>query len=297
MIFDEEKIILDIKRDGYTIVEFLDYQEIIDIQHFYDSLSHNFNSGFAPTMISNDIHYRQLINSRLKKILAQKMSHFFKSYRLCHWSFLVKQAQRLDSTLGLHYDWSFVDKEKFNSLNIFCPLIDVDNSNGCLKVVKGSHNLNNKPWGVFMDFPYKHLLSIIEDKYLTELPIKAGEAVIFDTRVFHCSPPNQTKTERVVLSGIMIPINSTMRYYHCDTEKNDSKIEVFEVDDEFYTSHIWGVRPEGLTSLGFVDREFEPITIEDFVNKMDKDGHQNGKPLRWAKDFISKLSDYINWDK
>ncbi|BAQ61811.1 hypothetical protein GM3708_2217 [Geminocystis sp. NIES-3708] len=289
MIVDEKKIILDLKKDGYAVVKFLADQEVVSIQDIYNSLTHNFSSGFVPTMMSNDIHYRQFINSSIKKILAQKMAHFLRSYRLCHWSFLVKHAQRLDSTIGLHYDWSFVDINRFNSVGVWCPLIDVNNYNGCLKVVKGSHNLNNKPSGGYSDFPYKHLLPTIEEKYLTELSIKAGEAVIYDTNIFHGSPPNQTTNERVVLAGLMISIDSTLRYYYCDTEKDASKLEVFEVDDEFYTSNIWGVRPEGLTSLGFVDREFEPITIEDFVNKMDKDRHQNGKPLRWAKDFISKL--------
>lgn len=290
MILDEEKINLDLKKDGYAVIKFLEDQEIISIQDFYDSLSHDFSRGFVPTMMSNDIHYRQFINSSIKLILAQKMAHFLKSYRLCHWSSLVKHAQRIDSTIGLHYDWSFVDIDKFNSLGVWCPLIDVNNSNGCLKLVKGSHNLNNKPSGGYSDFPYKHLLPTIEEKHLTELPIKAGETVIYDTRIFHCSPPNQTTNERVVLAGLMIPTDSTLRYYHWDSEKNSSKLEVFEVDDEFYVSNIWGVRPEGLNSLGFVNREFDPVTIKDFVNKIDKDGHQHGKFLKWTKDFITKLS-------
>lgn len=273
MMPNEEKIIQDLKKYGYTIVKFLDSREIIDIQDFYNSLAPDFTRRGVHTMISSDIHihYHQIINSGIKKILEQKMTHFLKSYRLCHWSFLVKHVQRLDSTMGmgLHYDWSVVDTDRFNSLGVWCPLIDVNNSNGCLKMVKGSHKLHNKPWGGSGDFPYKHLLPTIEAKYLTELPIKAGEAVIFDTKIFHGSFPNQTTNERVVLVGLMIPTDSTLRYYHGDP-KEPSNLEVFEVDDEFYTSNIWGVKPEGLNSLGFVNREVDPITIEDFVNKIDE---------------------------
>jgi hypothetical protein len=32
-----------------------------------------------------------------------------------------------------------------------------------------------------------------------------------------------------------------------------------------------GVKPEGLTSLGFIDREFEPLNAEDLASKLNNE--------------------------
>ena len=58
--------------------------------------------------------------------------------------------------------------------------------------------------------------------------------------------------------------------YHCDFENEPSQWEIFEVDDEFYTRNILGCKPEGATSLGCIKREFEPLTVENIADKLDK---------------------------
>ncbi|TBR58019.1 hypothetical protein B4U84_18890 [Westiellopsis prolifica IICB1] len=270
-LLSKEKLQQDLEKDGYTVIEFLDAQEIQTLTSLYYSLPNTLEGGFAPSIMSKDINYRQLINREIKQILNDKTIKLFKQYRLCFWSFIVKQALRTDSEVQMHQDWSFVDETKFNSLGIWCPLVDVNYLNGCIHLVKGSHQLNTKPRGLFNDFPYENILSVIWEKYLTKIPIQAGQALVYDTRIFHCSPPNQTANERVVVAGLMIPKNSILRYYHCDFQNDSSKLEIFEVDDEFYTRIILGVKPEGLRSLGFIDREFEPLTPENLASQLSNE--------------------------
>lgn len=270
-LFSDEKIQDSLEQNGYIIIDFLDAHQISSVLELYHSLPNGLEGGFAPSIMSRDINYRQLINRQIKKLLETKITELFKSYRLCFWSFVVKQASRADSEVQMHQDWSFVDESKFNSLGIWCPLIDVKPLNGCIHLVKGSYQLNTKARGLFNDFPYENLLRIIQEKYLTKLPMQAGQALIYDTRTFHCSPANKTDKERVALAGLMIPQDSILRYYHCDFQNDPSKLEIFEVDDEFYTRVILGVKPEGLRSLGFIDREFEPLTLEILTNKLNKE--------------------------
>lgn len=267
-LLSKEKLQQDLEQDGYAIIDFLNNHEIKILLELYHELPHGLEGGFAPSIMSRDINYRQLINQKIKQLLAEKTTRLFKSYRLCFWSFVVKQGNRADSEVQMHQDWSFVDETKFNSLGFWCPLIDVNPLNGCIHLVQGSHRLNTKPRGLFNDFPYEHLLPIIREKYLTDIPMQAGQALIYNTRIFHCSPPNQTAQERVALAGLMIPQESNLRYYHCDFQNNPSQLEILEVDDEFYTRVILGIKPEGLTSLGFIEREFEPLTEESIAKKL-----------------------------
>ena len=270
-LFSNKKIQHYLEQDGYVIIDFLDSSEISFLLELYHSLPNKLNGGFAPSIMSRDINYRQLINQKIKQLLAETTTKLFQSYRLCFWSFVVKQGNRADSKVQMHQDWSFVDETKYNSYGIWCPLINVNPLNGCIHLVKSSHRLNTKPRGLFNDFPYENLLPLIEQKYLTDIPMQAGQALVYNTRIFHCSPPNQTARERVALAGLMIPQDSILRYYHCDFQNNPSQLEVFEVDDEFYTRVILGIKPEGLTSLGFIEREFEPLTAENIAKKLNQE--------------------------
>lgn len=270
-LLSDKELLPDLEKDGYTVIDFLDKGEIQTLIDLYNLLPHRLGGGFIPSIMSRDINYRQLINREIKQLLAEKTASLFKLYRLCFWSFVVKQASRADSEVQMHQDWSFVDETKFNSLGIWCPLVDVSPFNGCIHLVKGSHRLNSKHRGLFNDFPYENLLPLIRQKYLTALPMQAGQALVYDTRIFHCSPPNQTASERVVLAGLMIPEDSILRYYHCDFQNCPSKLEIFEVDDEFYTRVILGVKPEGLTSLGFIDREFELLSPENLASQLNNE--------------------------
>ena len=266
----------EFNKKGYIIINFLDQSEIQFLMNLYQQTSSGLTLGFAPSIMSEDIDYRQFIDEKIKELLGTKITLFFRDYRLCFWNFLVKQASRSDSQVQMHQDWSFTDENQFQSLGIWCPLIDVEPLNGCLHLVPGSHYLNTQPRGGLNEFPYRHLLPLIEQEYLIALPMKAGQAVVYNTRLFHCSPPNQTDVERVVLAGLMIPKISPLRYYHWDHHQYPHQLEVFEVEDNFYTqimfyqNTILGQKPEGLKSLGLIDKGFEPLTAEDLASKLPK---------------------------
>lgn len=264
------------EKSGYLVIDFLDKAEIQSVLNLYQQKSSGLTTGFAPSIMSADVDYRKFIDVKVKELLGRKITTLFPDHRLCFWNFVVKQASRRDSQVQMHQDWSFTDENQFQSLGIWCPLIDVEPFNGCLHLVPGSHHLNTQPRGGLNEFPYQHLLPLIEQEYLTALSMKAGQAIVYNTRLFHCSPPNQSDIERVVLAGLMIPKISSLRYYHWDHHQYPNQLEVFEVEDDFYTkimfyeNAILGQKPKGLKSLGFIDKGFEPLTAEDLASKLQK---------------------------
>lgn len=253
-------------QQGYQLINCLDAQDIEDLLELYASVSHASSGiGFSVSIMSHDLDYRKYLNQQVKSILHPKIHDHFPLFRLCFCSFIVKQPHLATSEVQMHQDWSFVDETQAASYGIWCPLTDVDAENGCLSVIPGSHTLNQKPRGLLNDFPYIHLLPTLEAQYLVQIPMQAGQALIYDSRLFHCSPMNQSPSDRIVAAGLMVPQGIGLRYYHRDLHDPNADLEVFEVDDDFYTRLMIGTRPTELTAIGWVENSYDLISLDRLV--------------------------------
>jgi ectoine hydroxylase-related dioxygenase (phytanoyl-CoA dioxygenase family) len=145
---------------------------------------------------------------------------------------------------------------------VWCPLVDVDERNGCLQVVKGSHATSHPPRAACTPFAYEHLEPYLREHCLTAVPMKAGQAMLFDQRLFHCSPPNRDSADRVAATAVLAPRDVPLRYYHVIDRREPARLEVFEVEDRFFLTHVAGRRPDEGRSLGVLDigstRETQP---------------------------------------
>jgi len=162
--------------------------------------------------------------------------------------------------MPFHQDPTFVDETQFQSLGIWCPLVDVDESSGCLFIVPGSHRLNRGPRGPLTNFPYADLIPLLRERYARPVPMKAGQAIIFCQKVFHTSPPNGGDDVRVVATALTVPEAARLRYYHQDYARN--VMEIFEVEDLFYTRHIIGGPAREGRVIEVIDYGYEPLTEE-----------------------------------
>ncbi|MEH2138370.1 glycosyltransferase [Nostoc sp.] len=210
-----------------------------------------------------------MITQEVKKRFSSKLATLFPEYRivLCN---LVFKSPDVFSEMPLHQDPSLVDERSLKSFGVWCPLIDVHEQNGCLLVVKKSHLLNSqlRPLFVFNGFPYSQdILSLLQQNYLTSIPMKAGQALIYDKRLFHGSPPNSTAIERVAAVCGLVPENILTHFCYRETPTS-SKIELFEVEDEFYDRYIVGQKPEGVKRLGTLDYNVDSLTPELLVKKL-----------------------------
>jgi len=219
-------------RDGYVIVDAFQPAQVETLRAAYTSTGELDSLGFAPTIFSSDPAYRADVDRRIRAVLAPVIDELIEGFRICFCSWAVKQPGRNDGALPLHQDISFVDDERHISIGVWAPLIDVGPENGCLSVVRGTHVLHST--ARTGPFPYGELETLIRARCLTELPMRAGEMMLFDERLFHCSPPNRSASLRVAVAAVLAPHGSTMRYYQA---LGDGRAEVFEVADDFYIRH------------------------------------------------------------
>src|SRR5256885_11268191 len=165
-------------RDGYVLVDFLDESEIKHLLNVHHSFKNYLQGDFAASLMIPDEQYRKTVHQEVKSIFNDKLARIIFDHKLCSCGYVIKKAMSPDSELQIHQDLSFVDELRFTSLGVWCPLVDVNEQNGCLRIAPGSHRLNTKPRGQVTPMPYRNLFSTIDPKYLTHIPMKAGQAIL-----------------------------------------------------------------------------------------------------------------------
>jgi hypothetical protein len=248
-------------RDGYAVIDdFLtpaDIEQLFEVFRAYDSPVHRL--PFATSMHSGDFTYRAAVDRAMKGVLEPRVQSVFPGYRLCFTNFLVKEPHRGDAgTVEVHQDPSLLDETRHQSLSIWAPLLDTDVATGCLHVVPGSHRFNRAPRPSGGLSPYRSLDPVFQ-RMLQPVPIRAGSALIHSQMLFHGSPPNRGTMPRVVAGGFCVPSEAQLYCYYRDPTSPD-KLEVFEIDDLFYTRHQYGTRPQGVPHVRTIDYWYEPIS-------------------------------------
>lgn len=272
-----------LEEKGYIIVDLLNQDEVQKLINLYlINFSSNRSSGYfssnAPSIALSD---RLLVNQEIRKIFEPKLVSLFPDYMVLTCLFLSKKPGQSNSEKLLHQDPSIVNETFLKSFQVWCPLIDVDQSNGCLQVIPKSHLLNSKPRHqfAFSVFPYsQNILSLMKHRYLSSETMKAGQALIYDRRLFHGSYPNSTNIERLAIVCLLAPKNKPLHFCYQEVSSSD-KIEIFEIDATFYESYTVGQKPIGAKSLGIFDYEVEPLTPEQLVEFMANENPKTQKNI------------------
>ncbi|MEH1908555.1 phytanoyl-CoA dioxygenase family protein [Nostoc sp.] len=192
-------------------------------------------------------------------------------YYPCLSSYVVKRGNSSQGGVPIHQDYSMVDFEQHTAVHIWCPLIDVDETNGCLKAVAGSHKFFNHIVAVSGNpAPYGPLRKLLEEEYAVPVPMPAGSAFIFDERLLHCSNENHTDALRIAVGGVMIPEGCTPLLYMWDKDKPE-QLTVLEVSVEYLTQFKIGVLikepyPQGVKFLKTISNKVVPLTTDDFTS-------------------------------
>jgi hypothetical protein len=209
-------------------------------------------TGFHATMYRESATERRAVYELLKPALAERLPAILTGYvvRVANW--VVKEGGSEDSRLPFHQDWSFVDETTSRSLNVWCPLVDADESNGCLIVVGGSHRVSTDHRSHqaghcrFQDL----LPTLMRSRYARPIPMKAGQGIFYDGALLHASGQNRSGRRRVAAACVLVPESATM--IHC-YRVSEREVEVYEVDDALFWSHVPGERPRGAKLLGLAE--------------------------------------------
>ncbi len=114
---------------------------------------------------------------------------------------VIRKSKNANRATPCHQDIAYTP-ENYYDFSVWLPLQDVSLEDGVLEVLPGSHLDQIEPpvdyWQPhFID--QKHLSSLWQNNYKT-LPLKAGDCVLFDSRLWHRSDANRTGCDRLAIA-------------------------------------------------------------------------------------------------
>jgi hypothetical protein len=216
---------------GYTVVPFLDPE---DVQALLDlhAASHAVVPYDFYVSALDPYELRRSIYEGISAILNPKLDRLVTGYRIFLASFVTKKANSTHGKLEPHQDYTLVDQSKDVALNIWVPLCNVDIKNGCMQMVDYSQRFDHISATSKNPSVYSNLIPELEANYLTTIPMTAGEALIFDSRVLHATGENGTPNERPAVLFSVVPCDAQPLLYFWNSEV-PTQLEMYEADTDF----------------------------------------------------------------
>jgi hypothetical protein len=232
---------------GFEVVALFSSSDLETLRASYDRLVGGFDQGFHATMYSTSPDYRRAVYDCIRPIVERRLVGVMDGYRVCVANWVVKEAGSTDSSVGFHQDWSFVDESRQRSVNLWFPLIDVDEFNGCLEVVPGSHRFSADHRAHADDCRFRDLTTRLRSGFIRSCPMKQGEGLLYDGALLHSSQHNRSPHRRVAVGVVLIPADAQILHSY---RISSASVEVYAVDDSFFWRHTPGTRPQGAPLIG-----------------------------------------------
>lgn len=216
------------RDEGYFVIEdFFIETQVTNLLNFYESFQFEPKPELNTNIKFCNRTENLKISNYIKSQFETSIDKYFANYETGSGVFIMKGSGE-KSVSSLHQDCNVVDESKYTSLTIWCPLVDVDENNGCIQILPGSH----KWFSVLRSFnmPYYFVeFYLVEDK-LKAVPLKKGSVVVFAHNVFHGSKPNYTNTFRPAASFSLISKNAQPIHYIL----NKDKVQVCLANEDFF---------------------------------------------------------------
>lgn len=279
--FDIEPLFVDkntqekFERDGFVKIPLLNAGQIEHLKNYYTSTNAGeTKQGFHISLENKSEEQIKVTCATLYSTLVPELDKVLTNYKTFTASYVVKEPG-LNSVVPPHQDWSFVDEAQFSSATVWVPLIDVTKDNGALGIIKGSHQLFTAP----RSSPSPQAKSVLSDHmfnlfpYVEVIDMKAGEALIFNNKTIHASPPNMASQPRIGV-GIGITQKEAPLLHYYTLPDAEQGIEVYEVDESFFfeynnskLSKMYdsGGKPAELNKVGQLPRSGQHYTKEEIT--------------------------------
>ena len=256
-IFKDDALQRAFLEPGYVKVPMLPPADVAAIR---EALAHmRPDDAFAPqgprtfhcSYLDENEDYRRSVYQTLHAAFAPRIAEYLENYLLLNCNIYVKPPGA--GEFLLHQNWPAVPLDD-TSVTVWCPLLDTDVANGTLEFVVGSHKIVPHVEGPNVPGLFDKIRRQVIEKYLTPVPVKAGEAIIFDDSLIHWSARNTSPEPRVAIQILCVPADAQPCFYFYDPA-HPERFERIKIDTEFFLTtrpRELCVRDPAWVSLGFV---------------------------------------------
>ena len=242
MKFIDPKLNEQFEKDGYCKLPLLQDEQIQALRQFAKSqllTKEILNTDYGMYVSleeSPDLKSKAL--KSVQESVVPLLSEHLQDYQIHLGGYLIKAPDHSKYTFP-HQDWTFIDNQTNDvSATVWISLYDLDEKNGTLGFLKGSHQ--------FLDFvigsPSPAVPTPLMGKeaetfpYLKFEPVKAGDALIFNNKTIHAAQPNCGDFFRIAVGVGITPANSSLFHYFLNPE-NDSEFLKLKVEEQFYMTY------------------------------------------------------------
>jgi hypothetical protein len=264
----------ELDTNGYVVLPGADAATVASLcRDIYDEIKSacrekvNYNTGAD---LSGPVRGRAF--TRVTEAFTPSLDRYFHNYACVVGLMFVKRPTAVPAGhIHLHCDPTLLpDESRQRHLNIWAPLIDVDETNGALWVVPRAHTV----------FAPVHAFSVpsqfagIRDTVVEHgacVPMKAGDMLVFDNRMPHFSRPNLGDSDRPAAVLSIVPSTSELisLFGAADTE---FPIEVYRQPRSWYEDTDWTndrERPQRGELLGRLKWAPRPLSREEFIDRLE----------------------------
>lgn len=256
--------------NGYYTKQLFDTSIAEQLKNIYYSNFNDTTTPFYSTSFHQNFELKQTVNNQILEIISPILEENFADYKILGSSFLRKLPAQ-NNPLPIHQDWTVTDEEKYGSFTLWIPLQDVNESNGAIRVIERSHQVDNALRSPSLPVAFENERAAF-DKYLKTLNLKTGQAFIFNQKLMHASFPNQSHEERLALTIGLVPkdANLFMLYY----DKTKEEVQQYSMPDDLFLHY-----PEIIQTpkIGKLEKTFKyqlpKLTEKQFLQKINE--HQS----------------------
>ncbi len=268
------------QQDGFVRIPLLDATEVEALKRiFFELLPQSGGNILASetgieggeitydfTFIDKNIGYKQSVYEAITTYFKPHVEKWLSDYRPIIANYIRKKSE--GGEVPLHQNWAFVNERKCTSVSIWCPLVDSTEENGTLQVVPGSHKKFGEIRGPMIPWELDDIKHDIIKNHLTPMNIKAGEAIVLDDSIVHYSAVNKTDGLRLAIQLILVPQEEPSIHYHMNSAKSNTKVEVLQVDKDFYMGFNPWMQPDGAKRIDAFDIHPTRISSAEFSERM-----------------------------
>lgn len=283
--FRDPRLQVDFERDGFVVGPDLDRHAMDELRALWDEIGPSKVSGIWSNVHVLGPETNRAVDHAITEAFRPLVDQVMDNGRLAGASFLVKGVGP-GSASEPHQDWNNVDERSALSLSMWCPLVDVDERNGALQVLPGTHRLRH----TVRSLDTGSLTLGFDDELrprLRSLPVPAGRCVFYAHNLFHGSLPNDGDRIRVAVTSGVLPRG--VRHLHYRRGEGDT-FEELEVEREFFLSGIpelvGGGLPGSARVAGVVTVPGGPLTRDEVLGPPGAGGAgaARSKWRRWRRD-------------
>lgn len=289
-IFRDDAYQDHLDRFGWVKFPFLSDAEVNELLVRSREIVPTFAEGFKATFhMSPEV--KAAVADTIKSAFAPRIANLLLGdYRTISTTLFSKKGIG-KGEIPMHQHISYTDEANgVSAYTVWVPLVDTDESNGNLHVVSGTHRLRKFPRAVYLtsddlDYYSPACWRLFEERSQA-VPMKAGEALVFENSLLHGSPPSRTDDMRIVAAAVIVPIEAETFMY---SRAEDGRLAICALeevvapdlhdqqskDPERVLGYVEVPDLDGLEEQVFLALDAEPPT------------HRNQAPVKAGKEGIS----------